>query len=92
MLDPAFGGSTTPSVTPKVPLLLSASQQRIVNNLNAALPHAKRLVAWFPAAYNSHAVIVVRDPKRFPSHEQGRGVLRRWAREVVAAGAEQASG
>ena len=65
------GASTPPLVNYDVPddipprkgqvaLLLTPAQKRMSRNLEAALPHVERIVAWFPWAFNSHALLVVR--------------------------------
>ena len=36
-------------------------------------------LVWFPDAFNSHAVIIARDPKGFPDHALGKVVLKHWA-------------
>lgn len=73
----------------KTPLLLAEptifarltdSQLRMVHWLNALDP--VKYLSWFPDAPNSHAVIIVRDPAKFPIHERGRGVLKHWAATV----------
>ncbi|ORX36237.1 putative serine esterase-domain-containing protein [Kockovaella imperatae] len=67
----------------QIPLLLTPAQKRMVRDLNKSLPQMQRMVAWFPWAFNSHALIVARDTKRFAWHEEGRGVVRAWAEFVV---------
>jgi len=70
---PDFGsGRTTPAfVVEDVPedvpprkghaaLLLTPAQKIMCKNLGAALPHAERIIAWFPWAYNAHALLVAR--------------------------------
>ncbi|EIW68769.1 hypothetical protein TREMEDRAFT_31933 [Tremella mesenterica DSM 1558] len=57
------------------------SQIRMINWLNS-LP-LKKYVTWFSQVGNSHAVIVVRDPTRFPIHELGRPILRIWAKGII---------
>ncbi|RSH84249.1 uncharacterized protein EHS24_005761 [Apiotrichum porosum] len=74
---------------PTVLARLTDPQLRMAYYLNQLQP-IKHL-AWFPDVANSHAVIIVRDPGRFPVHERGRGVLKHWAR-VVTHAAVQAQG
>ncbi|CAD6582879.1 MAG: hypothetical protein TREMPRED_003411, partial [Tremellales sp. Tagirdzhanova-0007] len=57
----------------RVPLLLTPHQKAMIASLND-IPQMERMIAWFPTAYNSHAVIIVRDLNRFAWHEEGRGV------------------
>jgi hypothetical protein len=62
--------------------ILSPTQFRIVASLNK-LPNLKKELAFIHPVRNSHAVIVCRDVKRFPSHNMGEGVLRHWAHSFV---------
>ncbi|KAG7562260.1 hypothetical protein FFLO_02346 [Filobasidium floriforme] len=66
-------------------LLLTEAQKTMIRNFNQYLPQLERIVVWYPYAYNSHATIVVRDVTRFPSHEDGRGGLKVWAKSIVDA-------
>ncbi|KAK4688778.1 hypothetical protein P7C73_g1333, partial [Tremellales sp. Uapishka_1] len=93
ILDPISSSSSLPTTPPfaspstsmlKIPLLLTPKQKLMVHNLNASLPQMARMISWFPWAFNSHAVIIVRDPGRIKDAEDGRGVVRAWARYVVA--------
>ncbi|WVR04162.1 hypothetical protein IAU60_001161 [Kwoniella sp. DSM 27419] len=85
-------GTATPPLAETVnhsssaPLLLTPAQKLMIRELNAAIPHAERVVSWFPWAYNSHAMLICRDTARFPWQEDGRGVIRKWSRFVHAAG------
>ncbi|WVQ94679.1 hypothetical protein IAU59_001759 [Kwoniella sp. CBS 9459] len=85
-------GRSTPPLSepnyhsPSAPLLLTAAQKTMIRNLNRAIPHAERIISWFPWAYNSHAMLICRDTARFPWQEDGRGVVRRWTRFVFDAG------
>jgi hypothetical protein len=68
---------------PTIHVRMTDAQQRMVHWLNALDP-VKHL-AWYPDVANSHAVIIARDPARFPVHDRGRGVLRHWASNAVKA-------
>ncbi|WVF66937.1 hypothetical protein IAT40_001680 [Kwoniella sp. CBS 6097] len=93
-LVPGIEGRSTPPLSepthhsPSAPLLLTPAQKWMIKNLNRAIPHAKRVISWFPWAYNSHAMLICRDTTRFPWQEDGRGVVRRWTRFVFDAGLE----
>ncbi|WWD16888.1 hypothetical protein CI109_101320 [Kwoniella shandongensis] len=94
-VDQASSGTSTPpmldpssSTTTAAPLLLTPGQRMMIKNLNEAIPNAERVIAWFPWAFNSHAVLICRDVTRFPWQEDGRGVVKRWAKFVVDAGKE----
>lgn len=67
----------SPPADPEDPLLTPA-QLRMIEHLNS-IPQLRKHYAYFPEAMNAHAVIICRDPARFPLHEQGREVLRHWA-------------
>jgi hypothetical protein len=60
---------------------LSPTQLSIIETLNT-LPFEK-FPAHFPGVFNSHAVIISRDVKRFPFHVRGHGVLRHWADHFI---------
>lgn len=72
---------------------VSRSSSRAVTASDAFLGRLSRLfcccwlvwqhLVWFPEAFNSHAVIIARDPKGFPDHALGRDVLRHWATGMV---------
>ncbi|KAK8861217.1 hypothetical protein IAR55_002036 [Kwoniella newhampshirensis] len=66
--------------------LLTPIQRVMITNLNEAIPHLERLISWFPWEFNSHGLIICRDVSRFPSREDGRGIVRAWANYVVSAG------
>ncbi|OCF40533.1 hypothetical protein I317_05624 [Kwoniella heveanensis CBS 569] len=89
-----INGRSTPPLSepiyhsPTAPLLLTPAQKMMIKNLNSAIPHAERVISWFPWAYNSHAMLICRDTARFPWQEDGRGVVRRWTRFVFNAGLE----
>ncbi|WWC87476.1 uncharacterized protein L201_002365 [Kwoniella dendrophila CBS 6074] len=94
----SLDGTSTPPLSDPVehskiaPLLLTPAQKLMIRNMNGAIPHAQRVVSWFPWAYNSHAMLICRDTKRFPWQEDGRGVVRTWAKFVHDAGAEGLGG
>ncbi|WVO14739.1 hypothetical protein L204_102377 [Cryptococcus depauperatus] len=67
-------------------LLLTSQQKLMVQQLNEAIPHAERVVAWFPWVYNSHAMLICRSVSRFPWQEDGRGVVKTWAKFVFESG------
>ncbi|KIM26154.1 hypothetical protein M408DRAFT_50482, partial [Serendipita vermifera MAFF 305830] len=52
-------------------------QIKLIESLNE-LPFNK-YAACFPGIFSSHAIIICRDLKRFPFHEQGLPVLQHWA-------------
>jgi hypothetical protein len=68
--------------------LLTPLQQSMVTNLSA-LP-LERVVAWFPTAFNAHAVIIARNARvpRFAWQDQGKQVVRAWADRVLATARE----
>ncbi|WOO81083.1 Putative lipase [Vanrija pseudolonga] len=83
-------GAETPALAPQSPgtqPLLSTEQRAMIRNLSA-VPQLERVVAWFPAVFNSHATIVARNANvpRFAFQTQGIPVVREWARRVVVAG------
>ena len=45
---------------PRAKLRLSDAQLRMIDGLNNAIPHAVKMVSWFPKTFNSHAAIIVR--------------------------------
>ena len=57
-------------------------QIKAAKHLNA-LPNLQKVLAYFPDVYNSHAVIISRDVKRFEFHRRGEGVIRHWADAFV---------
>jgi len=61
-----------------VPQILTPLQVQIAVSLNG-LPHLKKERAYIQGVRNSHAPVVCRDPKRFPFHRVGEGVIRHWA-------------
>ncbi|KAI0676040.1 DUF676-domain-containing protein [Trametes maxima] len=63
-------------------LALNATQRKLVAWLNT-LPGLKKELVFIHPVRNSHAVIISRDVKRFPSHKQGEGVLRHWADHFI---------
>ena len=86
--DPTPGSTTTPPVEirsvedDKRRPPLNPLQLRMAAWLNK-LPGLKKERAFIPLVVNSHAVIVCRDPKRFPTHRVGEGVIRYWADQFV---------
>ncbi|KAL1411241.1 hypothetical protein Q8F55_002192 [Vanrija albida] len=88
--DDAANGAGTPALAPQsgaTQPILSPDQRAMIRNLSA-VPQLERVVAWFPAVFNSHATIVARNANlpRFAFQTQGIPVVRAWARTVVAAG------
>ncbi|GMK58171.1 hypothetical protein CspeluHIS016_0502030 [Cutaneotrichosporon spelunceum] len=87
--DHAGMGPSPPEVEPDSPMypaptikaLLTDRQHVMVHWLNQ-LPLRRHLV-WLPDVVNAHAVIVVRDPAKFPVHNLGRSVLKHWAHLAV---------
>lgn len=85
----AEGTSTPPLVrnqaNPSQPLI-TPLQQEMVRAFDE-LPQLERIVAWFPAAFNAHAVIIARNARnpRWAWQGEGREVVQAWARKVVAA-------
>lgn len=45
---------------PRAQLRLSESQLRMIDGLNKSIPHAVKIISWFPKTFNSHAAIIVR--------------------------------
>lgn len=66
--------------------ILSSEQRAMVDNLSS-LPQLERVVAWFPTAFNAHAVIVARNARnpKWAWQSEGRSVVRNWARRVIQA-------
>ncbi|WWC59357.1 uncharacterized protein I303_101909 [Kwoniella dejecticola CBS 10117] len=62
---------------------LKDSQMRMCLWLNQ-LPLEKYLT-WWPEIGNAHATAIVRDPKQFPAHERGRGLIKLWAKNTLNA-------
>jgi hypothetical protein len=44
----------------QTPFYLSPQQKRMALNLQRELPQVERLVAWFPWAFNAHALLICR--------------------------------
>ena len=61
---------------------ISDAQRRMVKNLNA-LPKLEKKLAFIDKVFNSHAVIISRDVKRFKVHERGHGVLKHLADHLL---------
>lgn len=62
--------------------VLSTDQRQMVANLNQ-IKHLRKHIAFIPQYTNSHAIIVCRDPAKFPEHVEGEGVIRHWADRFV---------
>nr|XP_019012466.1 uncharacterized protein I206_03314 [Kwoniella pini CBS 10737]OCF51247.1 hypothetical protein I206_03314 [Kwoniella pini CBS 10737] len=88
----SLDGTSTPPLSDPIehskiaPLLLSSNQKLMIKNLNDSIPNAERVISWFPWAYNSHAMLICRDTKRFPWQEDGRGIVKKWTKFVYDAG------
>ncbi|KAJ9096808.1 hypothetical protein QFC21_005079 [Naganishia friedmannii] len=87
---PAHDSSASPhrpDLTEKkdVKLELTDVQRRIIRNLNEGIDPLiwRKWLTWFPMVSNAHAAISVRDGRKFPEQEHGRGVVRRWAENTV---------
>ncbi|OWZ65360.1 hypothetical protein AYX15_03083 [Cryptococcus neoformans] len=78
MADPPTGSAPQPLLTPH--------QKMMVKTLNEAMPNAKRVIAWFPWAYNAHAMLICRSMARFPWQKDGLGVVKAWAKFAFEAG------
>ncbi|KAH9908811.1 putative serine esterase-domain-containing protein [Fomitopsis serialis] len=63
-------------------VLMTDLQLRLVRMLNT-LPHLKKEIAFIHPVQNAHGPIICRDPKRFPSHKLGEGVVRHWADHFI---------
>ena len=64
--------------TPSQPPVISELQKKMIKHLDA-LPNLKKEIAFIHPVFNSHAVIISRDVKRFKHHTEGWGVLRHLA-------------
>ncbi|CEL61600.1 Putative lipase YOR059C OS=Saccharomyces cerevisiae (strain ATCC 204508 / S288c) GN=YOR059C PE=1 SV=1 [Rhizoctonia solani AG-1 IB] len=73
-----------PKPKPNDPLqpILSPAQLSMIESLNS-IPQLKKVRAYFPYVRNAHSMIIVRDPKVFPIHEDGMGVIMHWADRFV---------
>ena len=69
--------ATHPSGRPPT-VHLTDLQLRLVRTLNT-LPNLQKERAYIQPCPNAHGPIICRDPKRFPSHKAGEGVVRHWA-------------
>lgn len=80
---PQLGPPLTPGTYSQP--VLTPLQQSMITHLST-LP-LERIVAWFPEAFNAHAVIIARNARtpRWSWQGQGRQVVRQWAARVVAA-------
>jgi hypothetical protein len=70
----------------KVPLYLTDRQDRMVRNLNDALPEMERIVSWFPWAFNSHATLIMRwgypsARQAWESRADGSGITKSFPRK-----------
>jgi hypothetical protein len=81
--------ATAPGVGKEVQAVVKAQtggisdlQRRMVKHLDA-LPNLERKLAFIDMVFNSHAVIVARDVKRFQFHTRGHGVLRHLADHML---------
>jgi hypothetical protein len=61
---------------------LTPSQIRMINSLNS-LDFLHKEVAFISDTRFAHAVLIHRDPKRFPIREEGMGAIRHWADRFV---------
>ncbi|CAE6359518.1 unnamed protein product [Rhizoctonia solani] len=78
---PAFAPSKPKPNDPLQPIL-SPAQLAMIESLNS-IPQLRKVRAYFPYVRNAHSMIIVRDPKIFPIHEDGMGVVRHWADRFV---------
>ncbi|CAE6421166.1 unnamed protein product [Rhizoctonia solani] len=58
--------------------IFTPAQLAMVESLNS-IPQLRKVRAYFPYVRNAHSVIIVRDPKTFPVHTDGLGVVQHWA-------------
>jgi hypothetical protein len=81
-------GTSTPQLAPAASAysqpVLTPLQQSMITHLST-LP-LERVVAWFPAAFNAHAVIIARNARkpRWAWQGAGRQVVQDWAGRIVA--------
>lgn len=61
---------------------LSDVQLVMIKNLNT-LPNLRKKLAFIHPVMNAHAVIIARDVKRFPHHNEGHGVLKHLADGLI---------
>lgn len=73
--------ATHPSGRPPT-VLLTDLQLRLIRTLNT-LPHLKKELVYINPCPNAHGPIICRDPKRFPSHKVGEGVVRHWVDHFI---------
>lgn len=76
--SPATGASEAKDKKDKKGPVLTPVQRQCATWLNT-LPNLKKEVVFIHPTLNAHAVIISRDPARFPAHKDGEGVLRHWA-------------
>lgn len=90
-VTPLDSGTSTPAMAPNKPSqpLITPLQREMVRSFDT-LPQLERVVAWFPRAFNAHAVIIARNARnpKWAWQDEGREVVRTWAKKVVAAGTE----
>lgn len=79
--DPMAIAGTEKRKNKKGPILTPV-QRQCVAWLNT-LPNLKKELVFINPTTNAHAVIISRDPARFPTHKDGEGVLRHWADHFV---------
>lgn len=75
----ASGSPSTRTVTPVPPPALGEKQRQMVKMLHQALDDRMQIhLAFLPAVWNSHAVIVCQN-RALPEHRLGLPVVRHWA-------------
>ncbi|CAE6470178.1 unnamed protein product [Rhizoctonia solani] len=76
--------STLPKPNPDDPLqpMLTPSQRAMAKSLSS-IPQLRKVRAYFPYVRNAHSVIIVRDPKLFPIHLDGMGVVQHWVDQFM---------
>lgn len=91
MFESDVEGISTPPLRPRSSHqpLITPLQREMVRALDT-LPQLERVVAWFPRAFNAHAVIIARNARnpKWAWQVEGRQVVQVWARKVVAAASE----
>lgn len=73
--------ATHPSGRPPT-VLLTELQLQLIRTLNT-LPRLKKELVYLHPCPNAHGPIICRDPKRFPSHKVGEGVVRHWVDHFI---------
>lgn len=69
-----YGKKQKPTLTP--------AQVRMINSLNS-LEFLHKEVAFISNTRFAHAALICRDPKNFPTHEEGTGAIRHWADRFI---------